>query len=115
MQGRLLPLLKGLGVAQELEPELDGALARVPAGELLDGGQRQGHDGRAASTRLIAGQDMSEARCSRRRGRHGGEKRTRCQKVTTSTTTLHTARTAPMVTEDGSRGGPPCTEGGCCH
>jgi hypothetical protein len=35
MKGSLLPLLKGLSMAQEIQPELDGALARVPAVQLL--------------------------------------------------------------------------------
>lgn len=35
MQGGLLPVLEGLGMAEELQPQFDGGLAVVPIAELL--------------------------------------------------------------------------------
>lgn len=43
MERRLFPLLKRLCIAQQLKPQLDGVLARVPAQELLQGRQKDDH------------------------------------------------------------------------
>lgn len=92
MQRRLLPLLEGLRIAEQVEPELHGFLLGIPTEELLDEGQWIEHD---QASRQLAFEYVERGRGWRRE-----EVLAFCQKRATSTTTLQTARTAPMTAED---------------
>ena len=56
MQRSLLPLLKGLRIAEKVEPQLNGLLLGVPTEELLDEGQWTEH-GKAAGSMEADGRE----------------------------------------------------------
>lgn len=93
VQCSLLPGLEVLGIAQQLQPQVDRILARIPAQEFLQRRQKQGH-------------------CEQRVG--GKSYRTLFQNAATSTMTLQTATTTPMIAEDRSRA-PSKSSGGSRH
>lgn len=87
MEGSLFPVLEGLGIAQQVEPELDRTLARVPGAKLLQqDNQKRLHN------------------ASQRKRNRNKDILTLCQNWATSTTTLQTATTNPIIAEASERG-----------
>lgn len=73
MQCSFFPVFKGLGSPQDVQPQLDGALARVPAAQLLQrhGQRRDGETGcQQKQAKGKRGALLPSARSWQRRRRH---------------------------------------------